>query len=141
MGIKQNPLLYQSTFMGKHFSRPSANFNNIEGFDTRSIDVSLGRIFGKKDIKVLETLFWPFMDLYGYTKMSKEQFLQNLKEIKPHLDKPFQFEEYIYQKLPEGKPDISKINQFNELHRELKSIWEILDERKTYPNLIKPLVI
>ena len=81
------------------------------------------------------------MDMYGYTKMSKEQFLQNLKELKPHLDKPFQFEEYLYQKLPEGKPDISKINQFNELHRELKSIWEILDERKTYPNLIKPLVI
>ena len=141
MGIKYNPLLYQSTFMGKHFSRPSANFNNIEGFDTRSIDVSLGRIFGKKDIEVLETLFWPFMDMYGYTKMSKEQFLQNLKEIKPHLDKPFQFEEYIYKKLPKDKPDISKINQFNELHRELKSIWEILDESKTYPNLIKPLVI
>jgi tetratricopeptide (TPR) repeat protein len=141
MGIKYNPLLYQSTFMEKHFSRPSANFNNIEGFDTRSIDVSLGRIFGKKDIEVLETLFWPFMDMYGYTKMSKEQFLHNLKEIKPHLDKPFQFEEYIYKKLPEDKPDISKINQFNELHRELKSIWEILDETKTYPNLIKPLVI
>ena len=48
MGIKHNSLLYQSTFMEKKFSRPSPNFNNIEGFDTRSIDVSLGRIFGKK---------------------------------------------------------------------------------------------
>tara|TARA_A100001234_G_scaffold137235_1_gene120553 strand:- start:1 stop:660 length:660 start_codon:yes stop_codon:yes gene_type:complete len=141
VGVKDNPVLYQSTFMGKRFSRPSANFNNIEGFDTRSIDVSLGRVFGKKDIKILETLFWPFMDLYGYTKISKEQFLQNIKKIKPHLDKPFQFEEYIYKKLPEDKPDISKISQFNELHRELKNIWEILNETKTYPNLIKPLVI
>ena len=98
-------------------------------------------IFGKKDINVLETLFWRFIDLYGYTKMSKVQFLHNLKEIKPRLDKPFQFEEYIYKKLPEDKPDISKINQFNELHRSLKSIWEILSESKTYPNLIKPLDI
>ena len=141
MGIKDAPLLYQSTFMGKRFSRPSTNFNNIEGFDTRSIDVALGRIFGGKDIEILETLFWPFMDMYGYTKISKEKFLQNLKEIKPHLDKPFQFEEYIYKKLPEDKPEISKIHQFNELHRELKNIWEILNESKTYPNLIKPLVI
>ena len=141
IGIKDKPLLYQSTFMDKRFSRPSANFNNIEGFDTRSIDVPLGRIFGKKDIEILETLFWPFMDIYGYTKMSKEQFLKNLQEIRPYLDKPFQFEEYIYKKLPKDKPGISKINQFNELHRELTNIWEILNETKTYPNLIKPLVI
>ena len=141
IGIKDKPLLYQSTFMDKRFSRPSANFNNIEGFDTRSIDVPLGRIFGKKDIEILETLFWPFMDIYGYTKMSKEQFLKNLQEIRPYLDKPFQFEEYIYKKLPIDKPGISKINQFNELHRELTNIWEILNETKTYPNLIKPLVI
>ena len=47
IGIKDNPLLYQSTFMGKLFSRPSVNFNNIKGFDTRSIDV-LGRVFGKR---------------------------------------------------------------------------------------------
>ena len=141
IGIKDKPLLYQSTFMDKRFSRPSANFNNIEGFDTRSIDVPLGRIFGKKDIEILETLFWPFMDIYGYTKMSKEQFLKNLQEIRPYLEKPFQFEEYIYKKLPKDKPGISKINQFNELHRELTNIWEILNETKTYPNLIKPLVI
>ena len=56
--------------------------------------------------------------------MSKEQFLQNLKEIKSDLDKPFQFEEYIYKKLPEDKPEISKIHQFNELHRKLKNIWK-----------------
>ena len=71
----------QSTFMGKRFSRPSTNFNNIEGFDTRSIDVSLGRIFGGKDIEILETLFWPFMNSYDYTKMSEKQFIRNLKKI------------------------------------------------------------
>ena len=141
IGIKDNPLLYQSTFMGKLFSRPSVNFNNIKGFDTRSIDVPLGRVFGKKDIKILETLFWPFMDIHGYTTMSKEKFLKNLQEIRPYLDKPLQFEMDIYKKLPNDKPDISKIYQFNELHRELINIWEILNETKTYPNLIKPLVI
>ena len=57
MGIKDEKLLYQSTFMGKRFSRPSTNFNNIEGFDTRSIEV-LGKSL-EKDIEILETLFCP----------------------------------------------------------------------------------
>ena len=81
------------------------------------------------------------MDIHGYTTMSKEKFLKNLQEIRPYLDKPLQFEMDIYKKLPNDKPDISKIYQFNELHRELINIWEILNETKTYPNLIKPLVI
>ena len=61
--------------------------------------------------------------------------------IRPYLDEPFQFEVEIYKKLPSDKPDISKINKFNKLHSELIKIWEILNETKTYPNLIKPLVI
>ena len=123
------------------FSRPSSNFNNIQGFDTQSIDVSLGRIFGERDIIILETLFWPFMNMYGYTKMTEEKFLENISRIRPYLDEPFQFEVEIYKKLPSDKPDISKIYNYNKLHRELIKIWEILNETKTYPNLIKPLVI
>ena len=131
IGIKDNTTLYQSTFMEKSFSRPSSNFNNIRGFDTQSIDVSLGRIFGKRDIIILETLFWPFMNMYGYTKMTEEKFLENISRIRPYLDEPFQFEVEIYKKLPSDKPDISEINKYNKLHRELIKIWEILNETKT----------
>ena len=81
------------------------------------------------------------MNMYGYTKMTEEKFLENIQEIRPYLDKPFQFEMEIYKKLPGDKPDISEINKYNKLHRELIKIWEILNETKTYPNLIKPLVI
>ena len=42
--------------MGKKFSRPSVNFDNISGFDKKSIDVPVGRIFGERDITILETL-------------------------------------------------------------------------------------
>ena len=59
MGIKHNSLLYKSTFMGKKFSRPSPNFNNIEGFDTRSIDVSLGKNLWKKILKFWKHYFGP----------------------------------------------------------------------------------
>ena len=89
--------------MGKKFSRPSVNFDNITGFDKRSIDTPLGRIFSKRDILILETLFWPFMDLYKYTKMTKKDFLKNLKIIRPFLMEPFEFEMDIYKRLQKKK--------------------------------------
>ena len=55
--IKDNPSLYQSTFMGKQFSRPSVNFNNITGFDTRSINTPYGRVLGPRDLEIIEILF------------------------------------------------------------------------------------
>ena len=125
--------------MGKRFSRPSANFNNIEGFDTRSIDVSLGRVFGKKDIKILETLFWPFMDQYGYTKMSKKQFIENLRKIRPWLDKPFKFEIDIHKKLPQDTPKIEDISELNKLRKKIIIFWELLNSNKAYRHIFKPL--
>ena len=62
--------------MGK-FSRPSPNFDNIQGFDTKSIDAPLGRVFGEKDIEIIEILFWPFMDLYAIQKLAKKIFKKN----------------------------------------------------------------
>ena len=50
----------------------------ISGFDTRSIDIKIGRFFSNRDIEILETLFWPFMKLYGYTEVSEKNFCQNL---------------------------------------------------------------
>ena len=139
IGIKHDPSLFKSTFMNYQFSRPSINFNNITGFDTRSIDVLPGRVFGTTDLEIIETLFWPFMNVYGYTKMTEETFQKNIRKIRPLLDKPFQFEVDIYNQLPKDKPKITEISQFNELRRKIINIWEILNETKTYPNLIKPL--
>ena len=81
------------------------------------------------------------MNIYGYTKITEETFLENIQVIRPYLDEPFQFEVEIYKKLPSDKPDISEINKYNKLHSEMIKIWEILNEIKSYPNLIQPLVI
>ena len=137
--INNDPSIYKSEFMGKKFSRPSVNFDNITGFDKRSIDTPLGRIFSKRDILILETLFWPFMNLYKYTKMTKKDFLKNLKIIKPFLVEPFEFEMDIYKRLPKEKKELQDIESFQSCHRYLIQVWEILDNTKTYPYLIKPL--
>ena len=139
IGIQNDESLYKSEFVGKKFSRPSENFNNISGFDTSSIDVPLGRVFGEKDLKILETLFWPFMNLYQYTQMSKEDFLQNLKIIKPWLAKPFEFEKDLHRKLPNDTPKLEDIKSLQSCRRYLNKIWEILEKDKSYPYLIEPL--
>ncbi len=139
IGIKNDPSLYKTEFMGKQFSRPSINFDNMTGFDKKSIDVPIGRLFGKRDIMILETLFWPFMNEYNYTQMSKKEFIKNLKIIRPWLEEPFEFEKDIHKKLPEDTPDLHKICSYQILHRYLIKIWEILNETQSYPYLIEPL--
>ena len=139
IGIKNDPTLYKSEFMGKQFSRPSINFDNITGFDKKSIDVPIGRLFGKRDIIILETLFWPFMNEYNYTQMSKKEFIKNLKIIRPWLEEPFEFEKDIHKKLPKDTPDLHKICSYQIPHRYLIKIWEILNETQSYPYLIEPL--
>ena len=139
IGIKNDPTLYKSEFMGKQFSRPSINFDNITGFDKKSIDVPIGRLFGKRDIIILETLFWPFMNEYKYTQMSKKEFIKNLKIIRPWLEEPFEFEKDIHKKLPEDTPDLHEICSYQIPHRYLIKIWEILNETQSYPYLIEPL--
>ena len=80
------------------------------------------------------------MDLYGYTKISKEKIFKKIKQIRPLDQQLIEFEVELYNKLPTDKPDISKIGQFNDLHRRIIRIWDILNEYKTYPYLIKPLI-
>jgi len=139
IGIKNDPTLYKSEFMGKQFSRPSINFDNITGFDKKSINVPIGRLFGKRDIIILETLFWPFMNEYKYTQMSKKEFIKNLKIIRPWLEEPFEFEKDIHRKLPKDTPDLHEICSYHTPHRYLIRIWEILNETQSYPYLIEPL--
>ena len=139
IGIKEDKSLYESNFLGKKFSRSSINFTNIEGFDTQAIDIPIGRVFHSRDIQILETLFWPFMDQYGYTKMSKKQFIENLRKIRPWLDEPFKFEIDIHKKLPQDTPKIEDISKLNKFRKKLIFFWELLNSNKAYRHIFKPL--
>ena len=79
------------------------------------------------------------MNDYKYTKMSKKEFIKNLKVIRPWLDEPFEFEKDIYKKLPEDTPEMKEICTYKISHQYLIKIWEILNETQSYPYLIKPL--
>ena len=135
LGIKNDQSLYESNFLGKKFSIPSINLNSTEG----SSDDQIGRIFHSKDIEILETLFWPFMEAYGYTKMTKKQFAENLIKIRPWLEKPFEFEKDIHKKLPDDTPKIENVRELNEFRKNLIIFWELLNSKKAYRHIVKHL--
>ena len=111
----------------------------ISGFDTRSIDIKNGRFFSIRDIEILETLFWPFMKLYGYTEVSEKNFYQNLKKIKPFINEPLDIEKNYFSNFENNNINIKETSSFKLLHQNLLNAWNTLDQNMTYPYLIKKL--
>jgi hypothetical protein len=138
-GIKENKTLFKSEFMQKKFSRPSLNFNNISGFDLRSIEVPIGRFFGKKDIEILETLLWPFLNTYGYTNKSKNEFTEKLNKIKPLIGQPLEFEIKLKKQINFTHKRFKGADPFSVMHKQFSYAHETLSDVGTYPYIIMPL--
>ena len=107
-------------------------FNNISGFDTSSIDVPLGRVFGEKDLKILETLLSkeekansddlgtyfrinPDVRDLNYSKFIEDGQLKNTPE-----DKEYEFNSHNTKKL--NKEELkAKLLGIEIIKKELKS--------------------
>jgi tetratricopeptide (TPR) repeat protein len=140
MGISDHPELYESSYCGLQYWGPgSSNTGKISGFDTKAIDHEVGRFFGSRDILILETLFWPFSKQFGYTKLDSKAFRRQLKEIRPWLDEPLEFEKKLYEKLSTRNCALKDMPTYIRLHNLLFRFWELLDRDDTYQNLLKPL--
>ena len=140
MGISDHPSLYESSYCGLQYWGPGSNATQkISGFDTKAIDHEVGRFFGSRDILILETLFWPFSKQFGYTELDFEEFRRQLKEIRPWLDEPLEFEEKLYEKLPDKNCALKELPTYIRLHNLLCRFWELLNENGTYKNLLRPL--
>jgi hypothetical protein len=139
MGIKENKNLFKSEFMGKKFSRPSYSFDNIAGFDLRSVEVPIGRVFGEKDIEILETLLWPFLNTYGYTNKSKNEITEKLSKIKPLIGKPLEFELKLKNQTNFKNIKFKGMDPFNKMHQQFSDAYHTLTDIGTYPYIIKPL--
>ena len=139
IGIKENNNLFKSEFMKKKFSRPSYSFDNISGFDLRAIEAPIGRIFGKKDVEILETLLWPLLNTYGYTDKSKNEFTDKLNKIKPLIGKPLEFEIKLKKLRIFKNNKANEMDAFKKMHQQFSEAHQTLTEIGTYPYIIKPL--
>ena len=140
MGVSDHPTLYESSFCGmQYWGGSSASTGKITGFDTAAIRLPLGRIFGKRDIVIFETLFWPFSSLYGYTDMDAPSFRTQLSTIRPWLQEPLEFERKLYEALPERTGLIEDLAPYKRLHLFLNQLWDTLDRDGTYHGMPQPL--
>lgn len=142
MGVDDHPALYESTFGGLEYFGPSSTSTKIvSGFDTASIDHKRGRLFSERDIEIFDTLFWPFAHMYGYTDMDKAAFRARLRDIKPRLDKPLDFEQALYDRLPKPGGRFQTLYGFRQLHEVLKNAHAVLTRDETYEAMIPPLAV
>ena len=144
MGIKEEKSLYEMTMQGKKWwgDPTSPNFErHRDPFDKDSIDNKVGSIFSKNDQFILKTLFHPFSVRFGYVKENSKQFEEDLQAIRPMLDQMFDFEKKLAKDTGEEIEQFIKSGSYQFLRCGLKDRWRVLNEFKTYPNMIKPLRI
>jgi hypothetical protein len=140
IGVSDHPALYESSFCGLQYWGPSSNSTGkITGFDTKAIDLPVGRLFGTKDVVIFETLFWPLSRLYRYTDLKAEGFRRQLMEIRPWLDEPLEFETRLYTNLIYTNCRLKDLPQYKRLHRLLHLLWGVLDRDGTYQDMVQPL--
>ena len=140
LGISDVPELYASTFLDYQFLNMQNKKSDTNPLYHRPNKKLLDNILGNKDRKILETLFWPLMNSFKYTNINEDQFKKNLDQIRPWLDKPLNIERVFHAKIGDGTTSIETTDTFQTLHNYLVNAWEVLNENKTYPNLIKSIM-
>lgn len=111
----------------------------ITGFDTKAIDLPIGRLLASRDILIFETLFWPLSRQYGYTQLEATEFRRQLMEIRPWLDEPLEFEKQFYDQLSDHSSALERLSPYIRLHNLLPRLWNTLYRDGTYCNIVKPL--
>jgi tetratricopeptide (TPR) repeat protein len=140
MGVEDDPHLYESTFGGQLYQGPhTVTEKKVTGFELTSIQQPLGRLFGPRDLIILETLLWPIMSVYGYSTWDEETFRQNLAKIRPWLDEPFEYERTLYSRLPDSTIPLESLASYIKMHHFLKMKWEVLMRDGTYVGIISML--
>ena len=142
LGIKEAESLYSMTAQGNKWwgdpVSPDFDKDGMEPFGTTSIKRKVGKIFSENDQFILKTLFYPFSVKFEYAKRDLEKFNSDLEIIRPMLDQPFDWEEKLASK-KNVSPE--SFDVFKLFRAKLIDRWSVLNEHRTYPNIISRLQI
>ena len=137
MGIKNNKSLYSMTAQGKRWWGDDSA-TNIEAFGKINKSKK-GKVFTEKDRYILQTLFYPFSERFGYVKKDTKKFKSDLKIIYPLMQEMFDFEKELAKNMNIKNKIFMKLGYYKYLRVILKERWYLLNENYTYSNMIKPL--
>ena len=144
LGIEDAASLYESTMQGlkwwghahsRLFGRTQTLYDEKDDPTSNKI----GAFFGATEQFVFDTLFYPLSARFGYVEKNDAQFREDLREVRPLLDEPLDFEKTLAKDFPPDYPDLEKTEAFKSLHAVLIGLWHLLDEHGTYPYMVKAL--
>ncbi|MBT4145349.1 MAG: hypothetical protein HOE45_00405, partial [Gammaproteobacteria bacterium] len=122
-------------------SSPDYNPEGMSPFDDSAITRKVGSVFSEQDQFILRTLFYPFSLRFGYVEENVTRFKEDLKAIKPLLDKPFGFQEQLAENLNQDLETITRSGSALYLRAALHDRWAVLNEFNDYPHMLNPLSI
>ena len=145
LGIQETESLYEMTAQGKKWwgdpSSPDYTKDGMDPFGQTSINRKVGSIFSESDQFILRTLFYPFSASFGYVEENQKGFEKDLKVIRPMLEQMFDFERNLMESKQLEADQFMKSGPYLYLRSVLIERWDILNEYKTYPNMLKMLKI
>ena len=145
IGMAEEETLYKMTAQGKKWWGDHSSHDlysaNTTPFDKSSIGRKVGKIFSENDQFVLRTLFYPFSARFNYAKENQSKFENDLQRVRPMLNNLFDFEKNILSKTKVNEVQFRKSFSYQYLRAGMINRYSILSESKTYPNMLKPLVI
>ena len=139
MGLENHTTLYEAKFGGLDYWGPDSSSGPVKGFDPASITYAKGRFFSDKDISILETLFWPFMQQYFYTQLPEKKFKAELNRIEPLIKQPFDFEKRLYKDIKHNSLPLEELTPYKIFHGTLETVWDRLHKDPSFQQFILPL--
>jgi len=139
MGVADHSALYESAFCGLKYWGTLSVSGPVDGFSDKNLRQSRGRVFGERDILILETLLWPFSRRYGYTSWGPDEFRARLADIRPWLDQPLEFETVNHAGLRHPAPPLDGVPAYRRLHAFLQAHWTLLDRDGDCRGIPEPL--
>ena len=145
LGIAEQESLYEMTAQGKKWwgdpASPDYSKEGMDPFGKSAIQRKVGAVFSKTDQFILQTLFYPFSVRFGYVEENLEQFKADLQAVRPMLDQMFDFEKTVVKKAHADPILFAQGDAYLYFRSCLTKCWDVLNEFKTYPNMIQALKI
>ncbi|MBF0383431.1 MAG: tetratricopeptide repeat protein [Magnetococcales bacterium] len=144
LGIDYSETMHEATMQGlKWWGDPGSSlFGKTQTEDhgkEEPIRRKIGIFFSEQDRYILETLFYPFSERFGYIESNPDRFKKDLQDIRPLLEKPLDFEKSGAEEFPDDYPELEASTPYKTLHTTLLGRWRVLNRERTYPDMFKPL--
>ena len=146
LGVKEHPCLYEMTAQGKKWwgDPTSPDYDKTEAmspFGKESTKRPIGTILSKNDQFVLQTLFYPFSVRFGYREPDSNQFDKDLRAIQPMINDSLDFEKELMERSRISPKQLKRSGAYLLLRACFSNRWDVLNEFKDYPHILKPLEI